>query len=217
MSDRLVAATKDFAASRPTAPDAIIRLILFCFRPHLFEYRLVSRIIGLEFESPLYRRLGFGNASYLMESNSQVAPGSSRIWHELCAFACSHLGFLPFAHLRQAPSQLQPGLAISWCNLQDLKKSIGGDLPSVNHPVGQSGNIEAQHLMSSGYLCETVCLFPDPMDFQFSVFYGRFVSFLTGEIGFLLKLPKVISHLPQLSLLVFFGKPGAARNRHRRM
>lgn len=30
---------------------------------YLFEYRLVSRIIGFEFEGPLYRRLGFGNAA----------------------------------------------------------------------------------------------------------------------------------------------------------
>ena len=59
--------------------------------------------------------------------------------------------------------------------------------------------------------------FPDPLDFQFSLFYGRFVSLLAGEIGFLLKLPEVISHLPQLSVVVFFGEPGVARNRHRRM
>jgi hypothetical protein len=30
---------------------------------HLFEYRLVSRIIGFEFKGPLYRRLGFGNTA----------------------------------------------------------------------------------------------------------------------------------------------------------
>jgi len=33
------------------------------FRPHLFEYRLIPRVVWFEFERSVYRRLGFGNAA----------------------------------------------------------------------------------------------------------------------------------------------------------
>jgi hypothetical protein len=43
------------AADKPLRPSA--------FSPHLFEYRLIPRIVWFEFERSLYRRLGFGSAA----------------------------------------------------------------------------------------------------------------------------------------------------------
>ena len=75
-----------------------------------------------------------------MESKGQVAPWSSRIRHELRAFAGGHFGLLPFAHFRQTPSQLQPGLTIGWRNLQDIKKAgyeIGLTYSAVDYGVSR--------------------------------------------------------------------------------
>src|SRR5258708_33703322 len=113
-----------------------------------------------------------------MESKGQVAPWSSRIRHELRAFAGGHFGFLPFAHFRQTPSQLQPGLAFGWRNLQDIKKSICGVLPLAPHSVSQPRNIEAQHLMSSGCLGESICFLPNPLDSRLPLCNSRLISYL---------------------------------------
>jgi hypothetical protein len=50
---------RTFGCPKPFAPMAAGPGL--CRGPHLFEYRLVSRIIGFEFEGLLYLRIGFGN------------------------------------------------------------------------------------------------------------------------------------------------------------
>jgi hypothetical protein len=81
---------------------------------------------------------------------------------------------------------------------------ISGFQPTPDHPKPKTGNKRCQNLMAAGELEESLRAFGLPENFCFEFFGERWQAFSTGKIGFLLKIPEVISHLPEFFVEIAF-------------
>ena len=83
---------------------------------------------------------------------------------------------------------------------------IGCFGPSPDHPVSKTSNKRGENLVASPDLEECVCAFGLAEDFPFDFFDERLPPLSTCEVGFLLKIPQVVSHFAQLLVVVGVGQ-----------
>ena len=79
---------------------------------------------------------------------------------------------------------------------------IGCFGPAPRHPIPKTGDKRGQDLVIPGDLQESVCAFGLASVFSLQFLRRSQLSFSTGQIGFLLKIPQVISHLAQFLVVV---------------
>ena len=144
----------------------------------------------------------FTHSLKLTEGQRQVPPTRRRIRKNLNGFPGRHFAFFPSTKFRQAPGEFEPCLPVHWRKLHYPNEMICGFQPAPDHPKPKAGDKRGQNLMASGDLEERVGAFGLPQNFCFEFFDEWLPSFSTGAIGFLLKIPQVVSHLAEFFVVI---------------